>query len=103
MDRRRQQKLCLGVYPFPNDQPNEAQMIKIAKYAYEQCNSLIYNSDFMRIKKREREKCLITLFSIIHTDRIIPLVIFYSPVGRHSNLIAGQEITIWYNLVSVSI
>lgn len=65
----------------------------------------------MRIEKQEEEEVwggggrgpLITLFLIINADGIIPLIILYSPVDRHSNLIAGQEITTWYNFVSVSI
>lgn len=44
-----------------------------------------------------------TLFLIIDADRIIPALILCSPVDRHSNLIAGQQITHWNNLVSVSI
>lgn len=84
---------------------------KKKKNAYEQSKSLIYNSNFMRIKKQEGEEvwggeeggALITLFLIINADGIIPLIILYSPVDRHSNLIAGQKITIWYNFVSVSI
>lgn len=40
--------------------------------------SLIYNSDFVRLKKgerKEKKKSLITLFLIIHADGIIPLII----------------------------
>lgn len=79
---------------------------KSQKVAYEQM--LSFNSNFLRVKWQEGEEwsrsgLLITFSLIIDADRIIPLLIPCSPVDRHSNLIAGQQITHWNNLVSVSI
>lgn len=56
-----------------------------------------------RERKWGRSGLLRTLFLIIDADGIIPLLILCSTVDRHSNLIAGQQITHRNNLVSVSI